>query len=203
MGQPKVGLAFECRTLLFGAEGQNEDRESPVAVYPVKTAFEIGIKLVEPNTAQGVSGNSATSERYALIAASLHRRTFPGQTDAPKQTPEALFRANRIEHRIDGEIGHPNSAISVGSLKPFVGLPQTLTGTHLRSRKATRSLPTFVLGSRYCSTEARETSIAVPEDSDIFAPLVNCPSVESVAHSSTVLVNMEPDQPLPLRLVIQ
>jgi hypothetical protein len=24
-----------------------------------------------------------------------------------------------------------------------------------------------------------------------------------VAHSSTVLVNMEPDQPLPLRLVIQ
>jgi len=98
MGQPKVGLAFECRTLLFGAEGQNEDRESPAAVYPVKTAFEIGIKLVEPNTAQGVSGNSATSERYALIAASLHRRTFPGQTDAPKQTPEALFRANRIEH---------------------------------------------------------------------------------------------------------
>ena len=75
--------------------------------------------------------------------------------------------------------------------------------SHLRSRKATRSLPTFVLGSRYCSTEARETSIAVPEDSDIFAPLVNCPSVESVAHSSTVLVNMEPDQPLPLRLVIQ
>ena len=77
---------------------------------------------MEPNGAQGVSNNSATSERHALIAALPHPGTFPGQTDAPKQIPEALSRANRIEHRIDCEIGHPNSAISVGSLKPFVGL---------------------------------------------------------------------------------
>lgn len=50
---------------------------------------------------------------------------------------------------------------------------------------------------------AGETSIAVPEDSQMLARLVNCPSVESVAHSSTVLVNTELDQPVSLGLGIQ
>src|SRR6516164_3346206 len=97
-GPTQGWLGFECRKLLFGAEGQNEDRESPAAVYPVKTAFEIGMKLVEPNTAQGVSGNSATSERYALIAASLHRRTFfparPTRRSKPRKRSSERIESN-------------------------------------------------------------------------------------------------------------
>ena len=57
--------------------------------------------------------------------------------------------------------------------------------------------------NRVCRRGARETSIAVPEDSQIFARLVNCPSIESVAHFSTVLVNMELDQPVSLGVGIQ
>ena len=44
------------------------------------------------------------------------------QTDAAKQIPEAGFRANRIKHRIHGEIRHPDSTTTIGSLKPLVGL---------------------------------------------------------------------------------
>jgi hypothetical protein len=44
------------------------------------------------------------------------------QTNAAKQILEALFRANRIKHWIHGEIRHPDSTITIGSLKPLVRL---------------------------------------------------------------------------------
>ena len=44
------------------------------------------------------------------------------QTHTAKQIPEALFRANRIKHRIHGEIRHPDSTITIGSFKPLVRL---------------------------------------------------------------------------------
>lgn len=50
------------------------------------------------------------------------RATCLVEADAVKQIPGALFRAYRIKHWIHGEIRHPDSTITIGSLKPFVRL---------------------------------------------------------------------------------
>ncbi len=47
---------------------------------------------------------------------------YLAEADSAEQIPKALFRANRIEHGIDREIGHPHRVIAIRNLKPCVRL---------------------------------------------------------------------------------
>src|SRR5215469_12369254 len=83
--------------------------------------YQLRYSVIEHRKKANRSKSPATISRRTLkrdLGPWLDQR----QTDAAKQIAEALFRANRIKHRIDGEIRHPDSTVTIGSLKPLVGL---------------------------------------------------------------------------------